>query len=75
MKNVKTVLSWLIFYIGLVCVFFSLWGYGHWPHLDLDQLYFSMTSPVEGVGNHLLEKGKKLMREELKKEGVSGAYE
>ncbi len=57
MKNVKTVLSWLIFYIGLVCVFFSLWGYGHWPHLDLDQLYFSMTSPVEGVGNHLLEKG------------------
>ena len=57
MTTVKKILSWLLFYIGLVCVFFSVWGYGHWPHLDLDQLYFSMTSPVEGVGNHLLEKG------------------
>lgn len=57
MQNVKKILSWAILYFGLVCVFFSFWGYAHWPHLDLDQLYFSMTSPVEGVGNHLLEKG------------------
>lgn len=46
-----TILSFIIFALGILVLFAKMWSHRTWPGLTIDEMVYHLTAPVEGTGS------------------------
>lgn len=46
-----TILSFIIFALGILVLFAKMWSHRTWPGLTVDEMVYHLTAPVEGTGS------------------------